>query len=163
MERWRQHAGAGIALWIVFTGIEIIFVGKIDPQETPVGFGVAGLTAALTVAALAACGTGYRLRWSWLLVAPRVAWNVVHDSVVLTVVLLRALSGRGPDDGIVEVPFDAGGDDAESRARRALVIAAVSTAPNSIVLGVDDARGTLRMHYLSRSAAKDRESERWPV
>jgi multisubunit Na+/H+ antiporter MnhE subunit len=147
----------------VFTGIEIVFVGKIDPQETPVGFGVAGLAAAITVAALAAAGTQYRLRWSWLLAAPRVAWNVVRDSVIVTVLLVRALTGREPDDAIVDVPFDPGGDDPESRARRALVVAAISTAPNSIVLGIDEATRTLRVHYLSRGAASQPRSTRWPV
>lgn len=161
--RWREYVGTGVVLWVAFTAIEAMLIGKIDPQETPVGAGVAALAATITVAALAIHGERYRLRWSWLVHIPRVLLNVARDTWIVTVALLRALAGREPDAAIVELPFAPGGDDAESRARRALAVAAASTSPNSIVLEIDDARGTMRVHYLSAGAAPRPHSERWPL
>ena len=94
---------------------------------------------------------------------PKLIANAVRDTLIVFGVLLRRLAGGPlPHDAIVDLRFDAGGDDPESNARRALVIEAVSFAPNSIVLDLDRRRGTLRVHYLRSDVTKPAAAE-WPV
>jgi multisubunit Na+/H+ antiporter MnhE subunit len=152
-----------VVLWGLFAAIEVLFVGKLDPEETPVGV-VAGAVAALgTLAVLRASEERYRFRWAWLRIVPAIVANVVRDTLHVFAILLRRLAGGPlPDDRIVEIPFDPGGDDAESNARRALAVAAVSAAPNSIVLDLQRAGGTLRIHYLDSHVPKPRSRE-WPL
>ena len=152
-----------LRLWVLFTAIEVLLVGKLDPQETPVGAVVGALAAWGTISVLRASGEAYRLRWRWLAIVPRLVAGVVRDTLRVFGLLLRRLAGGPlPDDRTVEIPFDCGGDDPESNARRALAVAAVSCAPNSIVLDLHRARGTLRVHYLDGNVPKPRSAE-WPL
>lgn len=151
------------ALWALFTGIEVLLVGKLDPQETPVGAVVGAFAAGGTISVLRASGERYRFRWSWAGIIPVLAVSVLRDTLRIFALLLRRLAGGPPpDDRIAEIPFDCGGEDPESNARRALAVAAVSCAPNSIVLNVHRARGTLRVHYLDGDAPRPRSAE-WPL
>jgi len=150
-------------LWAVFTAVEVLLVGTVDVQETPVGIVVAAFAAWGTLAALHASGERYRFRVAWLGVLPRLAVDVVRDTFLVFGVLLRRLVGGPlPHDAILEIPFAGGGDDPESNAHRALGIAAVSFAPNSIVLDVDADRTLLRVHYLLSGVEKPASAE-WPV
>lgn len=152
-----------LRLWALFSAIEVLLVGKLDPQETPVGLVVGALAALGTTCVLRASGERYRPRPRWLGIVPRLALGVGRDTLRVFGLLLRRLAGGPlPADRIVEIPFAGGGDDPESNARRALAIAAVSCAPNSIVLGVQRARGTLRVHYLDGNAPRPRSAE-WPL
>ncbi len=152
-----------LRLWALFTAVEVLLVGKLDPQETPVGAVVGALAAFGTVCVLRAGGERYRLRWRWLGIVPRLVVGVGRDTLRIFGLLLRRLAGGPlPDDRIVEIPFDCGADDPESNARRALAVAAVSCAPNSIVLDLQRARGTLRVHYLDGGVPKPRSAE-WPL
>jgi len=152
-----------LALWVVFTAIEVLLVGKFDPQETPVGAVVAALAAWGVASALRAGGEVTAFRPQWLRVAAKLPANVLRDTFIVFGALFRRLAGGPlPDDAIVELSFDAGGDDAESHTRRALAIEAVSFAPNSIVLDVDRSRGVMRVHYLCSGVRKP-SSREWPV
>ncbi len=152
-----------IVLWAVFTAVEVLLVGKFDVEETPVGAVVGALAAFGTLAALGASGERYRFRVAWLGLVPKLAVNVVRDTLVVFGVLLRRLAGGPlPQDRIVDVPFEPGGEDPESNARRALAIEAVSFAPNSIALAIEGAHKTMRVHYLVPPKRKPSSAE-WPV
>ncbi|HEY0395043.1 MAG TPA: hypothetical protein VGD01_11170 [Candidatus Elarobacter sp.] len=146
----RGRAPAALVLWIAFAAVEALLVGKIDPQETPVGIAIAGLAALCTTGALVAAGDRYAVPLGAFARLPSVAAAVVRDTFVVTGVLLRALGGRPPDDRLERVHFDAGGDDARSAARRALVVAGTSASPNSVVADVDLERGAMIVHRLAR-------------
>ncbi|HTW84043.1 MAG TPA: hypothetical protein VMD91_08265 [Candidatus Sulfotelmatobacter sp.] len=150
------------ALWAVLAVLEIVLVGKLDPQETPVGAAIALLGTAVTLraAALADVRYGMRLRWVWFSLL--VLCNVVRDAFVVGGVVLRRLGGGDVHDAYLDVAFDTGGDDPESAARRALVIAGMSTAPNAVVLSVDRLRGALRVHVLAPASAAPHSRE-WPL
>ena len=152
-----------IVLWVVFTAIEVLLVGKFDTQETPVGAAVGALAAYGVLAATRAGGQRYAFRWSWLRIVPVLLVHVVRDTALVFGALLRRCAGGPlPHDRILEIPFDPGGDDPQSVTRRALAIEAVSFAPNSIVLDVDRPRGIMRVHYLL-SDVKPPASREWPV
>ncbi|HEY0383546.1 MAG TPA: hypothetical protein VGC72_15255 [Candidatus Elarobacter sp.] len=147
---WKGRAPAVLGLWIGCTAIEMMLIGKIDPQETPVGIALAGVAAVGTVAALVAAGERYAPPLSALAALPKLALTVVRDAFAVTGVLVRALRGSAPDDGLDEIAFDPGGDDARSAAARALAVASASAGPNSIVVNVDCERRVLVIHRLAR-------------
>ncbi|MDB5070822.1 MAG: hypothetical protein JWM87_1933 [Candidatus Eremiobacteraeota bacterium] len=146
---WRGRAPAIIALWVACAAIEALLIGKIDPQETPVGVAIAALAAVGAVSALAVCGDRYAIRLSALLALPKLAASVVRDTFVVSGALVRVLLGHAPEDRLEEIPFDPGGDDARSAASRALTVASTSAAPTSIVVDVDVERGVLLVHRLA--------------
>ncbi|HEX3465941.1 MAG TPA: hypothetical protein VHS78_17975 [Candidatus Elarobacter sp.] len=148
--KFRDRAVAAGVLWVAFAAIEALLVGKIDPQETPVGIAIAALAAIVTVASLAAADAWYAVPLGAFAQLPVIAWSVVRDTVIVTGALLRALSGRPPEDRLQRIAFDPGGDDAVSAARRALAVAGTSAAPNSIVVDADAEHGVLIVHRLAR-------------
>lgn len=150
-------------IFVAFVGAEILFVGKVDAQETPVGAAVALVAAAVAVAAAGLAGRRYRIRAAWLRFVPRVGFGVVRDTVLLAGVLARRLAGGPlPDDRFEELPFEHGGDDSESTARRALAVAAVNASPNTIVISTDPERETMLLHRLTPGGGKPL-SARWPI
>lgn len=141
---------------------EIVLVGKLDPQETPVGVAIALIATALAFGAAAAGEVRYAFRPSWLWLPLLVARNIVRDTFLVLGVVVRRLAGGRTRDAYREVPIDPGGDDPVSAARRALVVAAVSTSPNEIVLGIDARRRRMRVHVLVQTDAEP-HSEQWPL
>ena len=156
----RDGLAGAVSVGVALALFEIVLVGKVDAQETPVGIGVAVLAAVVVVSALAAGNVRYALRFSWLWPAVLVARNIVRDTFVVYGVLLRHLAGAPVRDAYENVPFDQGGEDPVSAARRALVVAGVSTSPNEIVLAEE--RKTLRVHALAISKSP-RHSLQWPL
>lgn len=146
---WSGRAPAVLGLWVACAAIEALLIGKIDPQETPVGVAIAAVAAGGAVSALAVCGDRYAVRLSALLALPKLAWSIVRDTFVVSGALVRALAGRSPNDRFEEIPIDVGGDDARSAASRALAVASTSAAPSSIVVDVDPERGVLVVHRLT--------------
>jgi multisubunit Na+/H+ antiporter MnhE subunit len=143
---WRERAVAVTAAWITLGAIEIVLVGKIDPQETPVGLAIAALGACATVGVLAAADLHYTVPLAALAQLPRIAAEVVRDTFVITGALLRVLRGAAPDDALEALPFLA----ADDAALGALTVAGASAAPNSIVVDVDPDRRTMLVHRLTR-------------
>jgi multisubunit Na+/H+ antiporter MnhE subunit len=121
---------------------------------------VAGAVAAvLTAAAVEAVRERerfvFRPRLRWVRRAFRLPARVVTDTWLLTTVLVRHVSGSKRVRGaFVAVPFRYGsGDDPEDAARRALLVAGLSVAPNSVVVGVDADRDEVLVHQLVPDAA----------
>jgi hypothetical protein len=157
-----QRRLAVAMLWMCLSAFEIVLIGRFDAQETPAGVGIALLAALVTAGALKAAGLSYRLQASWLWLPLLVVRNVVRDTFGVYGVLLRHLCGGTVKDAFLDIPFDWGGDDPASAARRALAVAGISTSPNEIVLALDRDRGTARVHALAITGAR-RHSAQWPL
>jgi multisubunit Na+/H+ antiporter MnhE subunit len=97
----------------------------------------------------------FRPRLRWVRRAFVIPARVVADTWLLTVALVRHVSGSKRVRGaFVAVPFRHGEPgDPEDSARRALVVAGLSVAPNSVVVGVDDERDEVLVHQLVPDAA----------
>ena len=160
---WRERLTGGFILWAVFWALEVLMVGKFDPQETPVGVAIALAVAAATMAIYEHTEARYRPRVQWVALLPRLLLNAFRDTLIVHGLLLRRLAGGAvPDGAVVEVPYDAAGDDPESAAHRAVAVAAVSFAPNSIALYENTERGTLSVHYLAPGKRSPQSAE-WPI
>ncbi len=155
-----MQAGRFTAWWAIFWGLYLLCVGELEIQEVAVGF-VAALAAAIAITAVRRHGRlHFRMRRKWLLPLARVLPKTVTDcGLVLGVVCLRRIRGRS-SGRFRAVPFNAGGNHADSAARRALVIAAGSFAPNSFVINVDT--DALLVHQLKPALELPRDRD-WPL
>lgn len=141
--------GASFALSL---GAWFVFVGKLGWNELIVG--TAGSVLAATAADIvwAQHIAGFRDNAGWVLQMWRLPKYMVTGSWEIFSVLLRQISGGAPAESLVlSVPFDAGGDDDASAARRALAVAYTTSTPNFVVIGVDRKRGRLVYHQIERS------------
>ena len=83
----------------------------------------------------------------WLIHAWPVPLNIVKDCWIL---FLRLAAGN-LDPGIFRtVPFDTGGEDARSGARRALAITLINISPNVLIVGIDRGAGVMLYHQMER-------------
>lgn len=148
--------------FVVAVLFEIVLVGKIDVEETPVGAAIAAIAVAAAAACAAAAPAAFRPRLRWLPYVANVTRNIVRDTVAVYGVLWAALRGAPVCDGMREITFVFGGEDAESQARRALVVAGISTSPNAIVIDALPERERLRVHMLA-PADQPGASPEWPL
>jgi len=83
----------------------------------------------------------------------RLPGRAAADCLRVLRALARALAtGRALAGAWVEVPFDAGGDDPASAARRALVLGAGSLPPNTLMVAIEPEAGRLLAHRLVPAA-----------
>lgn len=136
---------------LVLFGFWLLFVFKLELTESVLG-ALAALLSAFVVAHLRrenfarfAPPAGPLLRL-W-----RLPGLILSDSFQVFGALLRSPSGRHLPGRVKAVPFDPGGQDAGSAAKRALAVAELGVSPNSVVIDLDARRGTLLVHELAPS------------
>jgi multisubunit Na+/H+ antiporter MnhE subunit len=138
-------SGALVALWLALTT-------TLDVQELVAG-ALAAAVAAVTAELVRAQGlVRFRPMPRWLVRSRILPRRVLSDSVLLGRVLFRHALRREVASGAFRaLGFDPGGDDARSATRRALVIAAISLTPNTIVVGIDRNERLILVHQLAPS------------
>lgn len=91
----------------------------------------------------------------WLLYLLPLPWSVLKDTAIVFAAAAKYALYRKSDGYLIRVPFDAGGEDAKSSARRAMAIALTTIAPNSILIGIDREANAALVHLLSPAAVPD--------
>jgi hypothetical protein len=92
---------------------------------------------------------GFRLRGRWLLRARVLPWRAARESALVLRALARSLTGRAPIRGRFRVvPVALPDDPHEQAAKRALLTAGESFAPNSYVITIDNRVGLMLTHDL---------------
>lgn len=135
--------------FLFLIGLWMLFVSQLQLAEFAAG--VCG-------AALGAAGDGIvkskrfakfrpRLRWLWLFLWE--PWYVLTGSAAIFWALARRLAGKKSEAQFRVVPFQAGGDDSEAAARRALAITLTTIPPNFIVIGINKERNFMLVHQVS--------------
>jgi len=138
-----------MALWIIADD-------SVATDELLAGAGAAALAALLAEVAGYQAATRPLLRTAWLGAALRLPVDVARDTAVVFIALSRRLAqGEVPRSAFLEVPVQFGQQTNEGAARRALLIAGRSLAPNRLALGLDAQRNVLVVHRL----VPDREGE----
>ncbi len=143
-----------IAWYVPLVGLWLAFVDTLDRHELLLGLGAAALGATAQELVNAQDLVRFRLEPGWLRDLRLLPRQVVTDSWLLTVVLVRQLAGgRAAAGAFRTVPFGAPAeDDARANARKALVTAAVSLTPNTYVVGIEGEDGTMLVHQLVPTA-----------
>jgi hypothetical protein len=154
----KQFAG----WWIFLLGIYLLLVGDLKGEEIAAGSLAALLAAAAVAVVRASSGCNFEFRAAWI--SP--IWRALVDAIRGCVAMLAATCerpfrtrGKGRFD---EVEFNPGNDLPVSKSRRALVIAAISLAPDSFVLDVDRPGHRLLLHRYGRVDSKPRNKD-WPL
>jgi Multisubunit Na+/H+ antiporter, MnhE subunit len=76
-------------------------------------------------------------------------WYALTGTAAILKALARKLLGKPSEARFRAVAIDAGGDDAESHARRALLVAYITLTPMSIVVGIDCDQKKMLVHEIS--------------
>jgi hypothetical protein len=126
----------------------LIFISAWVPEEEILGLFASAVAATGAEAVREQGVAGFQPQLSWF-------WRAVRESALVVAALARHLSGRGPVRGTFRIVSVALPDDPrEQAAKRALLTAGESFAPNSYVLTIDNRRGLMLKHEL---VAEERE------
>jgi multisubunit Na+/H+ antiporter MnhE subunit len=138
--------------YLFLVGLWMLFVSMTKGREL-----LAGLIAAL----LAAVADGiiksidyakFKPRLEWLPLIFWEAWYALDGTWAIMMALFKHIAGKESEAEFVSVPLTAGSDDAESWARRALMVAYLTIPPNFIVLGIDREQQRMLVHQVSPTA-----------
>lgn len=162
MYSWLRY-GAG--WWLVFFPSYLLLAGSVSWQEIIAGVALSAIAALAVTVTRRAGSLHFQLRWHWLRPFRHLPGWLLADCILVAAALARALFQREKIEGFfLTIPFDPGGEDAESAARRALVMAGACLTPNSYIVTIDAEHGQLLIHQLVPSSqppgAGDRE---WPL
>lgn len=145
----RDRIAGWLAWFAVLNVLWLVLISAWVPEEAILGLFAAavGATAAEAVREQGLAGFRPRVRWLWRVrVLP---WRAVRESGLVLRVLLWHVSGRAAARGRFRVVAVALPEDPdEQAAKRALLTAGESFAPNSYVLAIDNRKGVMLTHEL---------------
>jgi hypothetical protein len=144
-----RRIGAWLIWWVLLKSFWVILDDSIALDELLAGAGAAALGAFLAELISHQAATRFRMRVEWLVPALGLPAQVARDTVIVFGALWRRLAhGTLPPSGFREVPVRYGGNSAEDRTRRVLLVGGRSVAPNSFALGIDEKRDVMVVHQL---------------
>jgi multisubunit Na+/H+ antiporter MnhE subunit len=147
--RIARRVGAWLVWWVLLMSFWVVLDDSIALDELLAGAGAAALGAFLAELVSHQAATRFRMRIEWLVPALGLPVQVARDTVIVFAALWRRLVHRTqPSSGFQEVPVRYGGETAEDRTRRVLMIGGHSVAPNSFALGIDQERAVMVIHQL---------------
>jgi multisubunit Na+/H+ antiporter MnhE subunit len=151
-----RRARAWLIWWTLLMALWIIADDSVATDELLAGAGAAALAALLAEVVGYQAATRPWLRIAWLGPALRLPVDVARDTgVVFAALWHRLVHGEVPRSAFVELPARFGPQTNQGAARRALLVAGRSLAPNRLALGLDAQRNVLVLHQL----VADREGE----
>ncbi len=161
--KWRVF-GRACGFWLGFSAFYLWLISKTQVEHL-VAATLIGLATMLTLLALVS-GAGlhfeFKLQWVVILLR-RLPAKTLRDAGLLTVKLVRSIAGhRDPNGSLKQIPFAAGGEDPQSRARRALVLTGISVPPNTFAICVQPDRHSVLAHELIPRSGSPTEEE-WPL
>jgi hypothetical protein len=147
----RGRIGAWLAWFVVLNALWLVFIAAWVLDEEVLGL-VASAIAATAAEAVREQGlAGFRLRPRWLWHARVLPWRAVRESALVLAFLARHVTRRAPVRGVFRVaPVALPEDKREQAAKRALITAGESFAPNGYVLTIDTREGLMLVHELIR-------------
>ncbi len=150
-------SGSGIATRMAGVLCLLLFwaalVGQASLPELAAGAAAAILSSYAWSLSARRSRVAFRPRLRWLAEAWRIPKAMLVGTWQIFSVLARQLLWRQPAPSLfLSVPFEVGGADPASAARRALAVAYNTVTPNFIVVGIDRQRGRLVYHQLQRGA-----------
>ena len=143
-----RRVGFWIAWYVPLVILWLAFVDTLDPAEVALGLVAAAVAATAAELVRSQDLVRFRLDPRWLRDVHRLPWQVLRDCWLLAVGLWRHCTGRPLRGAFRVVPFPSEADDARSAARRAVVTALVSVAPNTVVVGIEGGGGEMLVHQL---------------
>jgi hypothetical protein len=146
---WRERVAGWLAWFAVLNVLWLVFISAWVPEEAILGLFAAAVAATAAEAVREQGLAGFRLRVRWLWRVRVLPWRAVRESGLVLRALLWHVSGRAAVRGRFRVvPVALPEDPHEQAAKRALMTAGESFAPNSYVLTIDNREGLMLTHEL---------------
>jgi hypothetical protein len=143
-----NRIGVWLGWWSGFAAFFLPLAGSMTWAEAAAG-AVAAVLAAAAVLWGPPNGRKFAPKIAWLVKLKPIPGRAIRDCRTLAVALWRRVIRQEPLEGrLREVPFQSGREDARSAARRAVVMTALSVAPNNYVVDLDTRRDVLLVHRL---------------
>ena len=157
-----DHVVIAVATPVGVALLYVLFAGEVSVAEAIAGAPVV-IIATLYALAWQRCGTvDLRMPARWAGVLARAYLAVLPDLWRVGRGLAQAVRRPVEMQGVIKhVPFRVGGSGADDSGRRAVVVSAVSLAPNGFVVGMDHDRDELIVHQLVPVAIRD--DREWPL
>lgn len=133
----------------VLLGLWMLFVSLLQMNEFAAGIAAALIGLLGDAVVKATDFARFRPRVRHLLLILTEPWYVITGTASIFWALAKRIAGQKSDGELKVVPFDAGGDDVDSAARRALAVAYTTIPPNFIVVGIDRERNYMMVHQVS--------------
>jgi multisubunit Na+/H+ antiporter MnhE subunit len=147
--RFARRAGTWLAWWVLLMSFWVILDDSIATDELLAGAAAAALAALLAELVTGQAAARVRIRARRLARVMGLPGQVAGDTVIVFAALWRRLAhGAEPPSGFRVLPVPYGDDTAEGKIRRALLVGGESIAPNTFVLGIDQATDTMVIHQL---------------
>lgn len=148
-ERRKVSWVSWLITYVVLYGVYLLFVSTLTKPELIAGIAVA-LIATVATGVFETVGVvHFKPSFRDLLQIWRVPYYAVMDALLVLGALGRQLvTRRGADSLLRAVPFDVGGPDDGSAARRALAVTYTTLTPNFIVLGIAHKQALLLYHQI---------------
>jgi multisubunit Na+/H+ antiporter MnhE subunit len=145
----RSRIVGWLAWFAVLNVLWLVFIAAWVPEEEVLGL-VASAIAATAAQAVREQGLArFRMRARWLWHARVLPWRAVSESGLVLFILARHLMRKGPVRGRFRVvPVTLPKDPREQAAKRALLTAGESFAPNGYVLTIDTRKKVMLVHEL---------------
>ncbi len=159
-----QHSSANIIYrairdsgveFLILLGLWVLYVSQVQTNEILAGVAAALIAAVADAILKAENFAKFQPRFKWLLLITWEVWYVISDTWAIMRALARRVLGEESQAQFKAVKVAAGGNDAESWARRALVTVYCTLPPNSIVIGIDREQKLMLVHQLSPSGTPD--------
>jgi multisubunit Na+/H+ antiporter MnhE subunit len=144
-----RRAGSWLNWWVLLMSFWVILDDSLDTDELLAGAAAAAIGAFLAELASYQAATRFRLRIDWASRALGLPAQVARDTFIVFWALWRRLAnGEEPRSGFSTEPVRYGTQTADGKTRRALLVGAMSLAPNSFALGLDPDRDEVVVHKL---------------
>lgn len=127
----------------------MLFVSMAKRGELYAGLAIALIGTAADWVVKAQDFAKFRPNFSQLALVTWEPWYALTGTAAILKALWQKLAGKPSEAQFKAVPMDAGGDDAESAARRALIVAYTTISPNTIVIGIDRDKKKMLLHEIS--------------
>jgi hypothetical protein len=138
-----------LAWFAVLNALWLVLIAAWVPAEEILGLFAAAIAATAAEAVREQGLAGFRLRVRWLLQLRGLPWRALVESLLVLRILARHVVRKAPAQGRFRlVPVALPEDRDERAAKRALVTAAESFAPNAYVLTIDTREGVMLTHEL---------------
>jgi multisubunit Na+/H+ antiporter MnhE subunit len=142
-----------VPLWLaeffVLLGMWLLFVSNLHMSDLLVGVAAAAIATTADEVVKSQHFVRFRPRLALLFMVFWEPWYVLTGTASIWWAIARKLAGRKSEALFKVIAFEAGGDDSESAARRALAVVLTTIPPNFVVVGIDRDGQQMLIHQVS--------------
>lgn len=146
----RRRLTGWLAWFVALNVLWLVFISAWVWEEAILGIFASAVAATAAEAVREQRLARFRPRLRWLWQARVLPWRALRESAFVLAALARQLVGRGRVRGRFRVvPVSLPADRDEQAAKRALLTAGASFAPNMYVVTIDNREGLMLVHELT--------------